>query len=209
MYDGVDVRRWYKFGIDVYEVEEINKEIDLLKMLSPDLVVMCGWRQIVDRKLLGIPKIGFIGFHPTLLPIGRGPAPIINSILHDFRESGVTMFYISADLDSGDIIAQEKFNIKKTDHAIEVYKKVIKAGKQLIRKYLPRVLVGTAPRIPQDESKVIYFKKPDLKCNEIDLKKDSIEVMYKKIKAFSKPYLGAYIKKNGKKLIIWRAELIE
>src|SRR3989338_7466818 len=104
------------------------------------------WRQFVDKEIINLPKEGFIGFHPTLLPIGRGPAPIINTLLNEFKESGLTMFYVTEGLDNGDIIGQEKFVIYEEDHAQEVYNKVILAGRKLIQKYLPLLIKGKAQR---------------------------------------------------------------
>ncbi|MFA4884209.1 MAG: formyltransferase family protein [Candidatus Margulisiibacteriota bacterium] len=208
MYDGVPAKSWQNFGVKVHQVSEINKEKALLKELAPDLVVMCGWRQVVDGEVLKIPPRGVIGFHPTLLPFGRGPAPIINSILTGVRESGLTMFYPGTGLDDGDIIAQEKFKIGEVDDAATVYKKVIRAGKKIIRQYLPLIIAGQASRTPQDGREAVVFKKPKLADNRIDLEKESLNDIYAKIKALSKPYKGAYLEKDGKKLIIWQAELL-
>jgi len=207
MYDGVKKGLWYRFGIDVLEIENINEEKKILEKLKPHLVVMCGWRQIIDKDILDIPKKGFVGFHPTLLPKGRGPAPIINSILCGFKESGVTMFYVGEGLDDGDIIGQEKFLISEEDYVEDVYNKIILAGKKLIKKYLPLLARDTAPRIPQDDSKATFFEKRTIKDNKIDLEKENLDEIYRKIRAFSKPYMGAYIEKDGKKLIIWKGQL--
>ena len=209
MYDGIPNERWKEFGIDIYEIERINNEKDLIKKLLPDIIVMCGWRQIINEEILNLPKDCFVGFHPTLLPKGRGPAPIINSIIEGYKESGLTFFHVSPGLDDGDIIGQEKFMIDKNDYASDVYEKGINAGRNLIRKYLPTLIEGTAPRIKQDESKATIFKKRSLKDNEIDLNNENAEQIYRKIRALSKPYKGAYIKKDEKKIIIWGAELQE
>ena len=202
MYDAIDRKKWHEFNIPVYEIEEMNKEIKLFKSLKPDIVIMCGWRQIIDNEILSIPK-NFIAFHPTLLPEGQGPSPIINSILSGIKKSGLTMFHLNQGLDAGDIIGQESFKIENNDYAIDVYNKVIKAGRVLIKKYLP---LAKLPRIPQDNQKATHFPKRTLKDNKINLK-DSPEEIYRKIRAFSKPYNGAYIKLNNKKLIIWKTEL--
>lgn len=207
MYDDVDNKKWYEFDNPVYEIERINKEKNLIESLESELIVMAGWRQKVNKEIIEIPDKGIINFHPTLLPKGRGPAPIINSILKDFKISGVTLYYLSEGLDDGDIIGQKKFDIKKNDHASDVYEKVIQGGKELIKKYLPLIAKNEAPRKPQDESKATYFDKPELKDNKIDLEKESIEEIFRKIKALSRPYEGAYIEKNGKKLILWEGEL--
>jgi len=209
MYDEIDNKKWYEFGLNVYEIDDINKEKGLFERLLPDVVFLCGWRQIIDKDILNIPKHGFISFHPTLLPEGRGPAPIINSILYGIKDSGLTMFYVSKKIDDGDIIGQEKFEIENNDHANDVYNKTIRAGRILIKKYLPLIVKNNAPRIPQDNKNATYFEKPFIKNNMIDLKNDSVDEIYKKIKALSKPYKGAYIIKDGKKLTIWRAELSE
>ena len=62
-------------------VKNINEDLSLVATLKPDLIVMAGWRQILSEDFLNLPKEGIVGFHPTLLPVGRGPAPIINSII--------------------------------------------------------------------------------------------------------------------------------
>jgi len=207
MYDGVERNRWHKFDIPVYEIENINKEVELLRSLRPDIIIMCGWRQIIDKEILSLPKGGIIGFHPTLLPKGRGPVPIINTILEGYKESGVTMFYLTEAVDGGDIIGQARFSVDKNDYAQDIYDKVIEGGKQLIKKFLPLLVRGKAPRIPQDDKKATYLPKITLKDNEIKPGKETLEEIDKKIRAFSMPYNGAYIRLKNKKLIIWRAEL--
>ncbi|MHA1797327.1 MAG: methionyl-tRNA formyltransferase [Candidatus Helarchaeota archaeon] len=209
MYDGIDEKKWEEFGIDIYKIEHIANHKNLFKKLAPDLVIVAGWRQIIPKEILNIPKKGFVGFHPTLIPKGRGPAPIINSIIHGYTNSGITMFYLSEGLDDGDIIGQEKFEILKSDHAFDVYKKETEGGKKLIRKFLPLLAKNKAPRIPQNEKEATFFPKRNLSDNKIDLEKESIEEIYNKIRALSKPYNGAFIEKDGKKLIIWKAELVE
>ncbi|HEC92236.1 MAG TPA: hypothetical protein ENI51_04460, partial [Candidatus Atribacteria bacterium] len=191
MYDGIERKKWYDFNIPVYEIENINKEIKLLKSLYPDIIMVCGWRQIINKETLNIPKEGVIGFHPALLPKGRGSAPIINTILEGYKKSGVTMFYLNEKVDAGDIIGQVEFDIGEEDYAMDIYRKIIRGGKRLLRKYLPLLIEGNAPRAPQDEKKATYFKKRTPKDNEINLDKDSPDEISKKIRAFSYPYLGA------------------
>ncbi|MCR4335261.1 MAG: hypothetical protein NUV57_01865 [archaeon] len=207
MYDGIEIKKWKEFGIDVFEIERLDLEAKLIKKLAPDLIVMCGWRQVISKEILSMPKEGFIGFHPTLLPKGRGPAPIINSILHGWKESGVTMFRVSDGIDNGDIAGQEKFLIEKNDHSFEVYEKVIETGKKLVKKYLPLIAQKKVLWKKQDESKASEFEKPEKNSNCIDLKNETLEEISRKIRAFSKPYNGAYLHNKGKKLILWRAEL--
>lgn len=207
MYDAVEKERWYEFGVPVHRIERINEKTDLIYNLKPDLIVEAGWRQIISNEILNIPKYGTVGFHPTLLPRGRGPAPIINSILEGIKESGVTLFYLCDRVDAGDIVGQSMFTIQEDDYAEDVYAKVVEAGKVLVQKYLPLFAKGNAPRIPQDEASATYFQKRSLAQNEIDLEHEALETIERKIRALSKPYKGAWIKLDDRKLVIWKAEL--
>lgn len=207
MYDGIETDLWKQWDIPVFEIERIEEEKELIQKLAPDIIVMCGWRQKIPPEILSIPSKGFIGFHPTLLPFGRGPAPLINSILEGITQTGVTMFYLTEELDNGDIIGQEPFIIENNDYAGDVYNKIIDATRMLIRHYIPQLISGNAPRIPQDESKATYFPQRTLKDNEIDMEHDDPKSIMRKIRAFSTPYRGAFIQKSDKKIIIWKASV--
>ena len=205
MYDGIPLEQWKTLNIPLRKINSINDEYEWLKTQAPDFIFMTGWRQIVEPKILDLPKKGVIAFHPSLLPKGRGPAPIINSILLGVKESGVTMYYAAEGLDNGDIIGQEHFRIDKNDYAENVYNKVVEAGKKLIKQYLPLLLNGKAPRIPQQENQATFFPRRTEKDNEI-LETDSLETIKRKIRAFSRPYNGAFMIKNGVKKTFWEIE---
>jgi methionyl-tRNA formyltransferase len=209
MYDGVSKEKWQGFGIPVYETTDINCELDLIRSLNPDVIIMCGWRQILKPELIELPKKGVVGFHPTMLPFGRGGAPIINSILLGLESSGLTMFYVDGGKDSGDIIGQEPFHITSSDYAEDIYNKIIDCGRILVRKYLPLIALGNAPRVPQLEDKAEYLPPVSYVDNEIIPDQDDPEVVMRKIRAFSKPYRGAFIRVRNKKIVIWKADLVD
>ncbi len=98
--------------------------------------------------------------------------------------------------------------IKNNDTATDVYKKATHGGIRLIKKYAPMLVRETAPRIPQVESAATYFQPRKLKDNEISTT-DTAEQAYAKIRALSPPYKGAYIRRGGKKIIIWDAEICD
>jgi methionyl-tRNA formyltransferase len=207
MYDGMEYNEWCKFDIPVWGIDRINDTLPLIKDLTPSFVIACGWRQIIGKHILDFPENGVIGFHPTLLPKGRGPAPIINTILTNFPHSGLTMFYMNEGVDDGDIIGQVGFEVEEDDFADDVYRKVIVAGLELVETFLPRLFTGTAPRIPQNHSEATVFPQRTVQDNEIDPVTDTVETMYRKIRAFSDPYLGAFLKKGKFKLVIKKNEI--
>jgi len=209
MYDSIDTSKWQEFAIPVHEISDINNELNLISSYCPDIIVLCGWRQIIKKDLLNLPKRGIIGFHPTFLPNGRGPAPIINTILEGLVKSGVTMYFLSEGLDDGDIIGQEAFDVGPDDYASDIYGKIISCGKKIVQKYFPMIVLDTTQRIPQDNQNATYFPKRTIADNQIDLDCDSVDTIYRKIRAFSHPYNGAFIIRDNKKVIIWKAEISE
>ena len=204
MYDGVSDKKWNEISCKKFFIERMNHEAELLSKINPDVIVMCGWRQIISEEILSIPKSTFVAFHPTLLPWGRGPAPIINTILEGATESGVTLFHVSPDTDRGDVIDQDRFLIDPKETATTLYEKAIESGKKLIENNLDKIVEGTSSRYSQDESKAFTFKKLKLSDNEIDLYCDSVDLIDRKIRALAKPYLGAFIRVGNKKIIIER-----
>ena len=208
MYDSVDPSAWKNECSKVFEVSSIRstRALQIIESLDLDVIFLCGWRQILNERILNTPRNGVVSFHPTPLPKGRGSAPIINSILEGWESSAVTMYYADSGIDSGDIIDQESFDISSSDYAIDVYKKCTSSGKKLIEKNIASIVKGDCRSRPQEESDATYLKKITPKDNQINLN-DSIEYNVRKVRAFSYPYLGAYIVNQGKKIIIDKARI--
>jgi len=209
MYDAVPLDSWLSTGVEVFAIDRIETDgAEVLRQLAPDYVVMAGWRQMVPREVLEIPRHGFVSFHPTRLPWGRGPAPIINQILAGTKGSAMSFMYTDDGVDSGDLIGLGHFQIEPDDHAMDVCAKVVEQGVALGVKHLPQLARGTAPRTPQDESVAFVFPKPK-RANFIELD-DSIETTYRRIRALSEPYRGAHFTDpSGNRLVVWRAMLTE
>jgi methionyl-tRNA formyltransferase len=206
MYDGVASQQWLDLKIPIYRTSNLNSEIKLIQKLQPTVVLVCGWRQIINQTILNYPALGWIGFHPTLLPKGRGPAPIINTLLSGTKKSGITLFLLDQKVDHGPIIAQRRFSILPTDTATQLYQKTIDYAKKIVNTDLPKYLKGEIKPRKQNEQQATYFPKRTIQDNEIN-PTDSLEIMYRKIKAYNKPYLGAYLKKRNQKLVIWQAAI--
>ena len=91
-----------------------------------------GLSKLINRELLEIPKLGVVGYHPTLLPKNRGRHPLIWALVLGLTQTGSTFFFMDEGADSGPIISQEKVKITKKDTANTLYKKIeITASKQL------------------------------------------------------------------------------
>jgi methionyl-tRNA formyltransferase len=106
--------------------------IDWLKARRPDLFCITTFPQLLGEELLSVPKIGTINLHPSLLPRYRGPSPLFWMARNGEREGGVTIHWVDAGEDTGDIILQEAFPIRDGMTSEELERQVIEVGSWLM-----------------------------------------------------------------------------
>jgi len=200
-----------KYNIPNIKVQNINDQdnIEIIKKIKPDIILVMGWSQIIKTDIIEIPKIGIIGSHPTELPKFRGRAPIPWSILKNLSESALTFFWIEKGVDNGNILDQEKFPIHKYDDATSLYEKIIVLGKKMILKNLKDISEGVISKSKQDESKFIEnWPKRSFNDGKIDWRKSADEID-RLIRASTYPYPGAFTIYRQKKLFIWKSTIID
>lgn len=144
----------------------INKmtpdELVPLKKLAPDLIITSGFSIIFKPPLLSLPRIGCINVHSSLLPKHRGPNPFSAVILNGETESGVTFHIMDEGIDTGPIIAQEKFQISDSDTAYTVYCKACALAGIMVPKVLAKIETEGLKGVPQDNALATYDPKPKL-----------------------------------------------
>ena len=136
---------------------------ELLRERAPDMIWVIGLSQLVPESLIKIAPHGGIGFHPTMLPEGRGRAPVAWTILKGAR-AAVNLFFLASEPDAGDIIVQEKEGVLKGDSAFSLfYRCCLRAGK-LLPKVVDEIEDGTVTSYGQDLTKKSYFSWPSREC---------------------------------------------
>ena len=95
-------------NIKVFQPLKIKENYQEILALSPDLIVTCAYGQILPEEILHFPKYGCINVHASLLPKLRGGAPIHHAIIDGYKETGITIMYMSKKMDQGDILTQVK-----------------------------------------------------------------------------------------------------
>jgi methionyl-tRNA formyltransferase len=195
-------------GTTVYRINNINdpENVKLIQSLSPDIIFVFGWSQLIAKSILDIPPLGCIGSHPALLPQNRGRHPIVWALAEGLEESGLTFFYLDEGADSGDILWQRPFPITREDDARSLYEKIKGLASEAIAEFLPQLEQGIAPRVPQDHSQATYWRKRTGKDGEIDWAAPTVKI-YNLIRALARPYVGAHTYAAGRKVTIWRAIL--
>lgn len=143
-------------GIEVFQPISIRKDYEYILSFDFDLIVTAAYGQIVGTKLLFYPKYKAINVHASLLPSGRGGAPIQRCIINGDKETGVTIMYMEKGMDTGDMLAQEKLPILDTDTSESLFDKLAILGASMINKTISALQTNTINRIKQDDSKATY-----------------------------------------------------
>ena len=150
-----------KNKIDVRYPEKLDttEELNFIKELKPDVVVVVAYGKIIPSNFLDIKNIRFINVHASLLPRWRGAAPIQRSIMNLDKETGVSIMKINQKLDTGPFMLQKKISINEQDDYESLSNKLSTLGSDLILKSLDLIEKGDFKFIEQDNSKATYAKK--------------------------------------------------
>ena len=154
-----------------------NEELKIFKELSPDIVVVAAYGQIIPKNFLNIAKFGFINIHASLLPKWRGAAPIQRAIMNGDKKIGVSIMKIEEKLDSGPVLASKEIELDQNVTHGEIEKKLSMTGANLLIQSLKLIESGNPKFIDQDESQATYAKKIDKDEAKIDWKIDANKVL--------------------------------
>ena len=193
-----------KHNIPVVKSNHVNDQaiINAIKEHNIDWLFIIGWSQIASKEVIGAPNLGAIGAHPTLLPVGRGRAAIPWAIIKGLDKTGVSFFKMDEGVDTGLILGQEEVPIESTETARTLYDKVNIAHETLIKKLYVDLLNNNVEGKVQDESKATYWEGRKPKDGEL-LETMSISEVDRLVRATTKPYPGAFIIREDKKVIVW------
>jgi len=138
--------------LEVHEVDRVNSpgSVDLLRRLAPDLI-FCNGASILRRSVIGVPRLGVINIHTGIVPEYRGPTPEFWALYNgDFDHVGVTVHYLTEEIDAGDIILQERTIVEPGDDELTLRCKNVRTGARLVAEAVRLIAAGKARAVPQD-----------------------------------------------------------
>lgn len=195
-----------ELGLNVLSYEKIRLEgVEDLKALNPDIMVTCAFGQILSQEILDIAKHGVINVHASLLPKYRGSAPIQYSIINGDTETGVTIMQTGLEVDSGDILLQEKLAIDPEETAGELFDRLSIIGAKTIVSALDKIEKGEITPIPQDHDKATHVKMLKKEDGLIDFSKSAVEI--KNLVRGLNPWPVAFTHYEGKTLKVFKADV--
>jgi len=182
-------------GIPVLIEPDFNAETvqNHIRKLNPDFLFSFYFREMIDPKILQVPKAGTFNMHGSLLPKYRGRAPINWVLVHGETKTGVTLHAMTAKPDDGDIYGQKEIPITWDETALSLTKKTADAGYELLRELVPLLVDGSVSGISQKTlGKSSYFggRKPD---DSRLAKEMTAQEAFNQIRAVADPWPNAFI----------------
>jgi len=140
-----------KYDIPLLQPENLKDPefVTDLQGLNPDLQVVVAFRML-PRVVWSIPSLGTFNLHASLLPQYRGAAPINHAIINGEQESGVTTFLIDEQIDTGNILLQDRMAIGEQETAGELHDRLMESGASLVLETIRQISAGSVKAKPQD-----------------------------------------------------------
>jgi len=130
-------------GLEILKPDTSEEMISAFK--GVDIVLAIAYGRILSNEILKIPKHGFLNLHFSLLPAYRGAAPVQRSILNGDVTTGISIFQIDENLDTGPIYVQKEFRIPENSTSEEVLRDLSNLGASSFDAVLEMINLGVAP----------------------------------------------------------------
>ena len=166
-------------GIPVYQPVTFKDgaATELLRTLAPELLVVVAYGRILPQAFLDVAKYGSINVHGSLLPKYRGAAPIQWAVLNGDKTTGVSVQYMAAAMDAGDVIAARETEIGEFETAGELFDRLKTLGAELLAETVRKIASGSVIRVPQNAADATYTKMLDKNMSPIDWNKSPREIV--------------------------------
>jgi len=179
------VKTWaIQRGIPVHDPEVLDASFaDALTPEKAQVFVVASYGKIIPEHIINIPPHKTLNIHPSLLPLFRGASPLQSAILHNTKDTGITLMRIDEKMDHGPIVAQEKVHIATWPTYDVLEKEMAEKGAHLLIHSLPQWIDGSLPEQAQDHTAATFTKKIIKEDGLIDLNSDAY-ANFLKIQAF-------------------------
>ncbi len=156
------------------DLKEISEE---LKQLKPDIGILVAYGLIIPKSIIDIFPHGIINIHPSILPKGRGPAPIEDTILSGSKQTGVSIMQISEEMDKGPVLAQQSVTLIGDETKQQLADSLLELGNELLIKCLVDIFSSKQIKLtPQSDKGASYTRIIKKSDGLIDWKKPADQI---------------------------------
>ncbi|WP_415380067.1 methionyl-tRNA formyltransferase [Halosimplex sp. TS25] len=194
----------------LHETSDINSSgtVEWLRDRDPDVCLCGGWSQIIDESVLNVPSEGFLGFHSSRLPEGRGGAPVNWALIDGSDEVWISLFYYDTEVDAGDVVAQGSVPVEPRDDVATVFDALAVEACRLLSGVYPKLAADAVRADPQSLADATYRPRRQPQDGIIDWSRGPT-AQYDWVRAQTDPYPGAYTFDDGTRLTVWESTPIE
>ncbi len=195
--------------IPVFQPQKLRDEeaVKQLRSLSPDLIVVVAYGQILPQAVLDIPKYGCINVHASLLPRHRGAAPINKAIIDGDPMTGVTTMMMDIGLDTGDMLVKKSLPIHPEETAGQLHDRLAPLGREAMEETLARLCAGTLVREKQDDNLSTYASMMKKEDGLIDWSRDARQI-HNLVRGLD-PWPSAYTLLDGQTLKVAKTRCVD
>lgn len=191
-------------GLEVFTPEKLDAAfVSLVEGLHAELLVCVAYGKLLPRGLLAIEGMPALNVHPSSLPAYRGPAPIQAALRGGARETGVTIMWMSAEMDAGDIALARAVPIEQHDDYGSLHDRLAAVAAVVLNEAVALLERGELPRVPQDHARATYaapIKSPDRRISFDRPAQDVVNL----VRSLS-PRPAAWMQLSGKRVKVLEA----
>lgn len=198
-----------ELGITVLQPEKARDEtfIQSLRELEPEVILVIAYGQILPKEILELPRYGCVNVHASLLPRYRGAAPIQWAVINGDEVTGVTTMLMNEGLDTGDILLKKEVGVDEKETGGSLFEKLSSIGAELMLETLSGLEKGEIIPVPQNQAEATKVGLLRKSMGELDFGKSATEI--ERLIRGLDPWPGAFTFFKGKKISLWKAEVIE
>ena len=197
-------------GIEVIQPSKLRESTELIRELSPELIIVVAYGKILPREILEIPRFGCINVHGSLLPKYRGAAPIQWALINGERSTGITTMKMDENLDTGDILLQRETEIDSETTFEELHDRLKNIGAEVLNETIENL--HFIPPRNQINSEATYSQMITKETQKISWQKSAWEI-HNLIRALdSHPgAISNFKSRDGKieTLKIWKSRVVD
>ena len=197
------------YGIPVYQPislrkgEEAEAAMETLRQLSPDLIVVMAYGQILPKAVLDLPPYHCINMHASLLPAYRGAAPIQWVILNGETQTGITAMQMAEGLDTGDMLLKKAIAIEAEETAASLHDRLAELAAETLSETLEALEAGTLHPQSQDDALSSYAVRITKEMSELDFTRPAAE-LHNLIRGIT-----GFTMLEGKRLKVYSSRVVE
>jgi methionyl-tRNA formyltransferase len=203
---------WYRSPVPVAEEHEIPvhrpsnvndpEVVQTLADHDPDLTVMAGYSQILGSDVLNLAPEGTLNLHGGKLPEYRGASTLNWMLIEGEEEGGIAVLFADEGIDTGDIVAQEQFEIASDDTIVDVVEQTNELFPGLLLNAVDAIDDDTVGRTPQTREEGTYWHSRRPRDGEIDWQQMTARNVHDLVRSLAGPYPSAFTHHDGTKLEI-------